>query len=148
MTPERWQMVREILQSAMDLRPQERDAFLDRECASDPSLRVDLDAMLSIQGKLDPQFLEFPAAEQVRSSSSTDAGNAILAAGTRLGPYEVEALLGAGGMGEVYRARDTRLNRTVAIKIIPRSLSTDLARLQRFEREARAIAAIQLPSRR
>src|SRR5437879_5468812 len=66
--------------------------------------------------------------------------------GTKLGPYEIQSLLGAGGMGEVYRARDTRLNRTVAIKVIPLSLSSDPARRQRFEREARAISALQHPN--
>jgi hypothetical protein len=143
MTPERWQVVRGILQSAMEMRPEERDAFLDRECASDPMLRKDVDEYLSIEGKLDTEFLESPATEQVALPSTTAAGNPILAFGTRLGPYEVQALLGAGGMGEVYRARDTRINRTVAIKVIPRALASDSFRKQRFEREARAISALQ-----
>ena len=60
MTPERWQMVRGILQSAMELRPPERDAFLERECASDPSLRKDVEKYLSVDGKLDADFLESP----------------------------------------------------------------------------------------
>jgi len=68
-----------------------------------------------------------------------------LAAGTRLGPYEVVAALGAGGMGEVYQARDTRLDRTVAIKVLPAELSTDPERRTRFEREARTIAALNHP---
>jgi serine/threonine protein kinase/tetratricopeptide (TPR) repeat protein len=146
MTPERWQMVRGILQSAMELRPEERDGFLDRECASDPALRRDVDEYLSIDGKLDPEFLESPAAEQVSVFTAISDGDTVLPTGTRLGPYELQALLGAGGMGEVYRARDMRLNRTVAIKIIPPALSKDPARLQRFEREARAIAALQHPN--
>src|SRR4029077_18274941 len=66
-----------------------------------------------------------------------------LALGSNLGPYEIIVLLGAGGMGEVYRARDTRLDRTVAIKVIPPHLSSDATRRQRFEREARAISALQ-----
>src|ERR1041385_6867684 len=64
---------------------------------------------------------------------------------TRLGPYEILALLGAGGMGEIYRARDTRLDRTVAIKILPQHLSTDAVRKQRFEREAKAISSLNHP---
>jgi eukaryotic-like serine/threonine-protein kinase len=68
-----------------------------------------------------------------------------LAAGTRLGPYEIEAPLGAGGMGEVYRARDTRLDRAVAIKVLPTHHSSDAVRRQRFEREAKAISALQHP---
>src|SRR5690348_552826 len=66
-----------------------------------------------------------------------------LPAGTRLGPYETISLLGAGGMGEVYRATDTRLGRTVAIKVLPSPLSTDPELKQRLEREARAISALQ-----
>src|SRR6266576_1958387 len=66
--------------------------------------------------------------------------------GTRLGPYEVIGLLGAGGMGEVYRARDPRLGRNVAIKILPAAFSTDADRLWRFEREARAVASLNHPN--
>jgi serine/threonine protein kinase len=146
MTPERWQMVRGILQSAMELHPADRAAFLDSKCSGDPSLRKNVDEMLSIEGKLDPDFLESPAAQQGALPASTATGTTMLAAGTRLGPHEIQALLGAGGMGEVYRARDTRLNRTVAIKVIPRALSTDPARRQRFEREALAISALQHPN--
>ena len=69
-----------------------------------------------------------------------------LATGTKLGPYEIEAPLGAGGMGEVYRARDTRLDRTVAIKILPASLSDNADARQRFQREAKAISSLQHPN--
>jgi eukaryotic-like serine/threonine-protein kinase len=68
-----------------------------------------------------------------------------LSAGTRLGPHEIVALIGAGGMGEVYRAKDTRLDRTVAIKILPEHLSSDPRWHERFEREARAISALNHP---
>jgi serine/threonine protein kinase len=68
-----------------------------------------------------------------------------LAAGMRIGPYEVLGLVGEGGMGEVYKARDTRLDRTVAIKVLPTELSADPERRTRFEREARAIAALSHP---
>src|SRR3989441_5941095 len=68
-----------------------------------------------------------------------------LASGTRLGPYEIVAPLGAGGMGEVYRARDTRLDRTVAIKILPAQFSSDPVRKQRFEREAKTISSLNHP---
>src|SRR6186713_85633 len=69
-----------------------------------------------------------------------------LAPGTRLGPYEVTAQIGAGGMGEVYRARDSRLERDVAIKVLPRAFSSDPDRLTRFEQEARAAAALNHPN--
>ncbi|MGA9529173.1 MAG: protein kinase [Terriglobales bacterium] len=69
-----------------------------------------------------------------------------LTSGTKLGPYDIESLLGAGGMGEVYRARDARLNRTVAVKVLPKSFSSDADRLQRFIQEARAAAALNHPN--
>src|SRR6266568_4120008 len=69
-----------------------------------------------------------------------------LTSGQKLGPYQVESLLGAGGMGEVYRAHDSRLNRTVAIKVLPASFSSDRERLQRFAQEARAAAALNHPN--
>src|ERR1017187_4168077 len=69
-----------------------------------------------------------------------------LTAGTKLGPYDIESMLGAGGMGEVYRARDARLNRTVAIKVLPASFSADADRMQRFVQEARAAAALNHPN--
>src|SRR5579864_1264378 len=69
-----------------------------------------------------------------------------LTAGTKLGPYAIQATLGAGGMGEVYRARDTRLGRDVAIKVMPASFASDADRLRRFEQEARAVAALNHPN--
>src|ERR1700747_1858861 len=69
-----------------------------------------------------------------------------LTAGTKLGPYEIQSSIGAGGMGEVYKARDKRLNRDVAIKVLPASFSADSDRLQRFAQEARAAAALSHPN--
>src|ERR1700691_803671 len=69
-----------------------------------------------------------------------------LSSGKKLGPYEIQSLLGAGGMGEVYRARDTRLGRDVAIKVLPEALANDVDRLRRFEQEARTIAALNHPN--
>jgi serine/threonine protein kinase len=68
-----------------------------------------------------------------------------LTPGTKLGPYEIQSALGAGGMGKVYRARDTRLDRTVAVKILPSHLSSNSEAKQRFEREARAISSLNHP---
>src|SRR5438132_375553 len=70
----------------------------------------------------------------------------MLTSGTRLGPYEILSLLGAGGMGEVYRARDSRLGREVAIKVLPAALSADADRLRRFEQEARAAGMLNHPN--
>jgi serine/threonine protein kinase/tetratricopeptide (TPR) repeat protein len=140
MTPEQWQKIRPILESALELAPAARPAFLDDACP-DVAVRHEVESLIASPG-LRSSFLESPAVAQVVPIEST-ASVSVWTAGMRLGPYEVKSLLDAGGMGEVYRARDTRLNRTVAIKVLPRHLSSDPARRQRLEREARAIAALQ-----
>jgi eukaryotic-like serine/threonine-protein kinase len=134
MTPERWQEVQDVLEKALELAPSDRFAFLNRACSSDPSLRQEVETLLASRDDLRSSFLQAP------SSSIT------LAAGTKLGDYEVKSLLGAGGMGEVYRARDARLGRDVAIKVLPSFLCTDSERLRRFEQEARAAAALNHPN--
>src|SRR5215472_3216455 len=133
MTPERWVQVNDVLQRAMQLSPEKRTAFLDSACASDPSLRLKVESLLS-------------AADDIRSGFLESRTEAELARGTRLGDYEIQSLLGAGGMGEVYRARDLRLRREVAIKVLPAYVSTDPERLRRFEQEAMAAAALNHPN--
>src|SRR4029077_7132040 len=87
------------------------------------------------------------SSDDVRSSFlQSSAPRITLTAGTKLGEYEVKSLVGAGGMGEVYRARDARLGRDVAIKVLPSSLSADSDRLRRFEQEARAAAGLNHPN--
>jgi len=86
--------------------------------------------------------LQAPTPDPWRYNPSGNRAAMSLASGTRLGPYEVLALIGAGGMGEVYKARDTRLDRTVAIKVLPPDFAADPERRQRFEREAKTISAL------
>src|SRR5437588_12956643 len=86
-----------------------------------------------------------PRRRRAASYLSYNGARMALTSGTRLGPYEIETPLGAGGMGEVYRARDTRLDRTVAIKILPSHLSDNPEAKQRFEREARVISSLNHP---
>jgi eukaryotic-like serine/threonine-protein kinase len=151
MTPERWQQIRDLLHHALQLPAVERPGFLDRQCASDSTLRQELDELLAAENGLPSRFLESPALVQVAglvqvaAQVTANPGFNVLASGTKLGPYVIEALLGAGGMGEVYRARDARLDRTVAVKVLPQVLSSDPLRRQRFEREARAISALNHP---
>ncbi len=135
MTPERWQQIHDVLAKALELSPGDRSAFLNRACSSDPSLRQEVETLLA-------------SSDDVRSSflAQLSTPRVTLTAGTRLGEYEVKALLGSGGMGEVYRARDSRLGRDVAIKVLPSFLSSDPDRLRRFEQEARASAALNHPN--
>ena len=134
MKPEQWQQAREVLADALELKPEERPAFLDRACFSDHALRQEVERLLSSSDEARSDFLQ------------TSAFRVTLVPGTKLGDYEVKGLLGSGGMGEVYRARDTRLGREVAIKVLPGRLSQDPDRLRRFEQEARAAAALNHPN--
>jgi serine/threonine protein kinase/Tol biopolymer transport system component len=134
MTPERWQTLSNVLYQALELAPGDRPAFLDRACASDTALRQELESLLSASDEMRSSFL--------KSSSLAMT----IKPGTRLDDYEVETLIGSGGMGEVYRARDTRLKRAVAIKVLPRFVSNDPDRLRRFEKEAQAAAALNHPN--
>src|SRR5712692_7153762 len=86
------------------------------------------------------------AASEPRAEIPSAARDLMLNAGTKLGPYEIQSTLGAGGMGEVYRARDTRLDRSVAIKILPAVFSSDAERLQRFQQEARVLSSLNHPN--
>jgi serine/threonine protein kinase/Flp pilus assembly protein TadD len=140
MTPEQWQRIRPILESALELEPASRPAFLDGAC-EDAFVRREVESLICSH-ELRSSFLESPAVAQVDPDQITVSLLACTA-GMKLGPYDIQSLLGTGGMGEVYRARDTRLDRTVAIKVLPAHLSSDPVRRQRFEREARAIAALQ-----
>ena len=135
MTPERWQQIKDILHGALLKAPEDRSAFLGQACQTDPSLRNEVESLLgSSPGVLD-DFLK-----------STPPEAEWLAKGTRLGVYEIVHLLGMGGMGEVYRAHDSRLERDVAIKVVHRTSISDPDRLRRFEQEARAAAALNHPN--
>src|SRR5208282_5286778 len=91
------------------------------------------------------QALRDPRAANIETDYN-GARQMTLTAGAKLGPYEIQSPLGAGGMGEVYRARDPRLGRDVAIKVLPVSFTADPERLRRFEQEARAVAALNHPN--
>ena len=137
MTPERWERVKGLYDAAV-LRPtDERAAFLTEACAGDDALRDEVQALLA-QPVGTADFLNFVGgpAPALASQRGT-VHDATLLAGRRLGSFEVQALIGRGGMGEVYRAHDTKLGRDVAIKVLPRAFTADASRLAGFEREAR-----------
>ena len=133
MTPERWQEVKKILAAALERPPGERHAYLNKVCA-DASLRQQVEALIAAHEQAQTAFLAQPAVQFEE-----------LAIGSRLGPYEILAQIGAGGMGEVYRARDTRLDRIVAIKVLPVHLADRPELRERFQREARTIASLNHP---
>jgi len=145
MTPERWQQVRDVLHGAMQLDPAQREQYLAQHCSIDLSFRQDLDSLLAVDAELCTSFLdsEVMAAAVSRTWMKHAAQ---LIPGTRLGRYEILEMIGVGGMGQVYRARDTKLPRMAAIKVLPSDRSADPLRCKRFEHEARAISALQHPN--
>src|SRR5271157_2423315 len=143
MTPERWLQVERIYHEAEAQPAGERASFLDQACAGDAGLRGEVERMLAGDSEA-AGFLEVPAVEMAARALAADAVR--ISPGSRLGPYEVVSFAGAGGMGEVYKARDTRLNRTVAIKVLPPLAAGDAERRRRFLREARAASALNHPN--
>ena len=140
MTPERWREITEIFHAARDRDPARREAFVAEACRDDPTLRREVEAMLV--GLDDAgQFGETPL---VASASRPEPASPLdviqLAPGSQLGPYQILSLLGAGGMGQVYKAFDPRLHREIAIKIAAERFS------ERFDREVRAIATLNHPN--
>jgi Tol biopolymer transport system component len=146
MTPQRWQRVQEILADAAELEGTARRDYLEEACRGDAELRGEVESLLSSLATASTGFLESPAIQFVLGEPVAGAASPLLSQGARLGPYEIAGLLGAGGMGEVYRARDTRLNREVAVKVLPRSFAPDPKALARFEQEARVIATLSHPN--
>jgi eukaryotic-like serine/threonine-protein kinase len=137
MTPEQWQEVKKVLAGALGRTPADRRDYLDHAC-TDPSLRREVESLILAHEQAGSELLSSPA---------TQTGGAfLLEPGAMLGPYEILAPIGAGGMGQVYRARDTRLNRTVAIKVLPEAFAHDPDRLARFQREAKLLAALNHPN--
>ena len=127
-----------ICEAALARDGTDRNAFLNRECAGDESLRRDVEALLAHAATSD-RFLSTPIGALAAGVMTTTW------IGRRFGTYEVISAIGVGGMGEAYRARDHRLGRDVAIKVLPASFAADRERLARFEREARVLAALNNP---
>ena len=143
MNPERWRRIEEICQAALEHDGSERTAFLREACAGDSGLRRDVEALLANESAA-AGFLSTPLAGIAANAIDLSTRQSLV--GRRLGMHEIIALLGAGGMGEVYRARDTELGRDVAIKVLPPRFTVDRDRLARFEREARILATLNHPN--
>src|SRR5262249_43911081 len=133
-TPDR---VSDLYHEALRLPPREREAFLKKACQYDEAVRRDVESLLGYDAK---SFLEVPAAV---AGASPSTGASMV--NRQLGPYTILTPLGVGGMGEVYRARDTKLGRDVAIKILPSHFTSDPERRARFAREARLLATLNHP---
>jgi serine/threonine protein kinase/TolB-like protein len=143
-SPERWQRLEALFHEALELKPTARSAFLDQHCGEDPELRKEVESLLdSAEKPMD--FLQQPVLEAAQEMIA-DERREMIAPGTELGHYKIISQLGAGGMGEVYLAEDTRLRRRVALKMIVPELVSDNRGLQRFEQEAHAASALNHPN--
>ena len=141
---DRWQQLQALFHAALELQPDERSTFLDQNCGSDGELRKEIESLLDASEKpLD--FLRQPVLEAAHRMAAENSPQTI-APGTVLAHYKVIALLGAGGMGEVYLAEDTHLKRKVALKMLTPELTRDERDLRRFEKEAQAASALNHPN--
>ena len=143
MTPDRWQQIEKVYHSALELAKNERPAFLEKACAGDEGLRREVESLLADEEQA-RSFIEAPALVIAAQGQAQDHAHSW--AGQQMGSYKILSLLGSGGMGEVYLARDSRLDRTVALKILPAQVAADQDRMRRFIREARAASALKHPN--
>ncbi len=142
MNPDRWQQISQVYHAALAHDPRDRAGFLREACGGDDTLHQEVASLLSNESHA-ASFLSKPALAAAAGLITSPGGTVL--AGRRIGVYQIQTLLGAGGMGEVYRARDTKLGRDVAFKILPRAFTADPDRLARFEREARVLASLNHP---
>jgi Tol biopolymer transport system component len=147
MTPERWQELKQLVGSALGVPEAEREAFVRGRATEDSDLCGQALSLLSSVSAAEG-FLSAPALEAASSilDSVVEERHAPIPPGALLGPYQVVGLIGAGGMGEVYKARDERLKRDVAIKVLPSAFAENSDRLRRFEQEARAAGGLNHPN--
>ena len=143
MNPDRWREIERLYHAALGLDEDRRPAFLDRACAGDTGLRRELESLLAFDKRAE-NFIESPALEVAANMLANDP--AFLDTGSSLGPYQIISQVGAGGMGKVYLAHDTRLGRKVALKVLPGEFTQDPDRVRRFELEARTASALNHPN--
>lgn len=143
MKPERWQQIDDLLQAVVERSLAEREALLDEACSEDQSLRQAVESLLSFSEKAE-SFLERPALEEAAGLFCEE--EAELMSGQLIGSYKIETWLGSGGMGDVYLAEDTKLDRKVAIKFLPSYLEQDEFAKKRLIREAKAAAKLDHPN--
>jgi len=143
MKPERWRQIDQLLEAALERRPEERAAFLAVACAGDESLRLEVESLLRSDEAAE-SFIEEPVVALAAGVMAEQQVRAM--AGQRISHYEIVSRLGAGGMGEVYLAEDLKLARKVAIKFLPPTLMADEEARRRLLREARAAAALDHPN--
>jgi eukaryotic-like serine/threonine-protein kinase len=143
MKAERWEKVIDLFQLVIERTPEERAAFLHEACHDDEDMRREVESLLASHERAE-NFIEVPAFKVAPELATTDSAGALV--GKLIGHYRIESLIGIGGMGEVYLARDERLGRKTALKLLPDSLTTDETQLSRLKNEARTASALNHPN--
>ena len=143
MTPERWQQIDKLLEQALEQEPISRNMFLDSACAGDDELRREVETLLAAHHQ-GGGLLSSPALEAAAVRPATGSSKSLV--GQDLSHYQILSLLGQGGMGVVYKARDRQLDRHVALKVLPPHLVADRERKKRFVQEAKAASALNHPN--
>lgn len=144
MNPERWKKIDELLDVVLELEPDKRTAFLQHACDGDEALKIAVEKLIALDQQ-EEHFIDSPAL-QAASEFLVESPPSRLSPGESIGPYKIVSFLGSGGMGEVYRAKDQRLERDVAIKVLPEAVAGNVESLARFDRETKALAALSHPN--
>lgn len=144
MDPDRLRQIEERYHAALELPPSERESFIRKSCGDDEDLRLEIESLLAVKSSSENFFEQPPLSLAAEMFSQKERQPNL--AGKEISHYKIIRLIGAGGMGEVYLAEDTRLHRQIALKVLTSQFETDSERIKRFKKEARAVSALNHPN--
>ena len=144
MDPQRLKQIEDLYHAAMELPPAKREAFIKNSCGDDEDLRRELETLLAVNKSSNNFFASPPLS--LAAEMFLQKERRVNLAGREISHYRIIKLLGAGGMGEVYLAEDTKLHRQIALKILTPQFENDVERINRFKKEARAVSALNHPN--
>src|SRR6185369_1398950 len=144
MDAERLQEIEERYHAALEIPSAERNSFIEKSCGGDEDLRLEVEELIAVNSSANTFFDEPPGALAAELFAGTDMPEDL--SGKVISHYKIIRLLGSGGMGEVYLAEDTKLHRQIALKILTAQFETDVDRIKRFNKEARAVSALNHPN--
>jgi len=144
MNPQRLRQIEDLYHAALELPAEQREAFVTESCSGDDDLRREVESLLSIDKSSNKFFDQQPLSLAAEMFSERESRSNLT--GKQISHYKIIRLLGAGGMGEVYLADDTKLNRQIALKVLSPQFQSDVERIRRFKKEAQAVSALNHPN--